>query len=162
MAEVAASPVSTATKTAGPARVRSAATAGVIATFVSLTAGYWIPAVGLIRLDFASLNGNLLVPDTTAVSFAWTVGLVHTCALGAILAVVYSAWVRQRLPGSAWLRGAIWGAVVGVVSGLTIFPLLYGAGAFGLAWDPAAPIALAIWHLVWGLTLGGLEQLRLF
>lgn len=142
--------------------MRRAAIGGLVATFVALTVGFWLPGLGLPRLDYPLLNGNLLVPESTSVSFGWLLGLAHTLGLGALLAVVYSVWVRDRLPGAAWLRGLIWGALVVAVGGLTVFPLLYGAGVFARNWHPTAGITLVIWHLSWGLALGVLEQRRLF
>jgi len=142
--------------------LRRAGFAGLVATFVATTLGYWLPGLGLLRLDFPILNGNLIVPDTTAVSFAWLVGAAQTAGLGALLAGIYAGWLRDRLPGRPWLRGTIWGALLGVVSGLTVFPLLYGAGVFGLAWDPVAPVSLAVWYGSWGAALGAQEHLDRF
>lgn len=128
--------------------------AGLLATFVAASTGYWMPALGLPRLDFASLNGNLIAPESSGASFAWSVGLLETFALGVLASLVYGRYLRHRLPGSGPVRGLIWGAVVCAVVGLTAFPLLFGAGVFGLRWDGATPIALVLWHVVWGLSLG--------
>lgn len=127
---------------------------GTVATFVALTIGYWLPGIGLPRLDFPLLNGNLLVPDTTAVSFAWTVGLAQTLGIGVLLGLMYGEWARERLPGGPATKGAIWGLVVGCVAGFTVFPLLYGGGLFGSRWDTGTPMALVAWFLAWGATLG--------
>lgn len=142
--------------TAAPIRVpaRRWIEAGSLATFAAVSAGYWMPALGLPRLDFASLNGNLIAPESSGASFAWSIGLLDTFALGILAAMVYGRYLRHRLPGSGPVRGLIWAAVVCAVVGLTAFPLLFGAGVFGLRWDGAMPIALVLWHGVWGLSLG--------
>jgi hypothetical protein len=113
-----------------------------------------MPALGLPRLDFASLNGNLIAPESSGASFAWLIGLADTFALGVVAAMVYGRFLRRLLPGTGPVRGAIWGLVLCAVVGLTAFPLLFGAGVFGLRWDATTPIALVIWHVAWGLTLG--------
>jgi len=130
------------------------ARAGAVATFVALSVGYWLPAIGLPRLDFPALNGNLLVPESSGAAFAWTIGLLDTFALGMLAAVVYARWLRSRLPGHGVTRATIWSLVLMVISGLAAFPLLFGAGAFGVAWGAMTPIALVLWHLAWGVTLG--------
>jgi len=133
---------------------RTWALAGALATFAACSVGYWLPALALPRLDFAGMNGNLIVPEQSGVSFAWTVGLLDTFALGMIAAIVYGNFVRRHLPGSGPVRGLIWGLTLCSITGLTAFPLLFGGGVFGLRWDPATPIALILCHVVWGVTLG--------
>lgn len=128
--------------------------AGLLATFAATSAGYWMPALALPRLDFASLNGNLIAPESSGASFAWSVGLLDTFALGIVAALVYGRYLRPRLPGSGPIRGLIWGLVLCAVAGLTAFPLLFGGGVFGLRWDGAMPIALVAWYAIWGLALG--------
>ncbi len=125
----------------------SAASAGLVATFVALTVGYWLPGIGLLRLDFPALNGNLIVPASTASAGVWLIGAGQTFGIGTLLAVVYARWIRSRLPGRGPTRGLVWGALVGVVAGLTVFPLVYGGGVFGIAWEAQAPLAMALWFL---------------
>jgi hypothetical protein len=129
-----------------------------VATFVAMSVGYWLPGLGLPRLDFAQMNGNLLVPEQSTASFAWTVGLVDIFLLGMLAAVVYGRYLRSRLPGTGPVRGLIWGLVLCTVTGLTAFPLLFGGGVFGVRWDPGAPIALVLWHVAWGVTLGIVDE----
>jgi hypothetical protein len=139
--------------------IRALALAGLAATWVALTVGYWLPGVGLPRIDVALWNGNLLAPDTTDVGFAWILGALQTLGLGTLLGIVYGRVMRHRLPGGAAIRGAIWGSVVGIAAGMVIMPLLYGAGLFGVYWDPLMPFSLVVWHLTWGVTVGITERL---
>ena len=132
--------------------------AGLVATFAAVSAGYWMPALGLPRLDFASLNGNLVAPESSGAAFAWSVGLLDTFALGALGALLYGRFLRSRLPGSGPVRASLWALVLCAIVGLTAFPLLFGAGVFGIRWDPATPIALVSWHLVWGVALGIIDD----
>ena len=135
--------------------IRDAVRSGMVATFTATTAGYWLPGIGLPRLDFATLNGNLIVPESASASFSWSIGLLHMFGLGMLLAFLFSVYVERHLPGPGWIRGILWGLVLGIVASLTVLPLLlYGAGPLGLDWDRAMPLALAIWYLTWGGTLG--------
>ncbi|NKB89944.1 MAG: hypothetical protein GKS06_17155 [Acidobacteria bacterium] len=139
--------------------VRALALAGLSATWIALTLGYWMPAIGLPRMDLALWNGNLLVPATSTVGFAWTIGALQTLGLGTLLGIAYGRVMRDQLPGASALRGAIWGVVIGVVVGMVLMPLLYGAGLFGVRWDPLMPISIGIWHLTWGTAVGVIERL---
>lgn len=141
-----------------PGSIGKAALAGAVATFVAVTAGYWLPGIGLLRIDFPTLNGNVIMPVSTASAAAWMIGAAQTFGIGALLGVIYLCWIRDRLPGEGPTRGLVWGALVGVVAGLTVLPLVYGGGVFGLAWAPQAPVALAAWFIVWGAALGITED----
>ena len=134
--------------------VKSAVWSGLLATFVAFAAGYWFPAIGLPALDLATLNGALMVSQEASVSFAWSVGALQLYAGGVVMALLYAFWVQMNLPGPGWLRGMIWGGVLAVVVGLTVFPLLYGGGLFGIDWDGRTAVAVIAWHLIWGGVLG--------
>lgn len=140
------------------ARTRVDLRAGVAATLAGLTTAYWAPMLALPRIDLALRAGNLLVPEATPVSFAWTVGLGHTLVMGGFLAAIYQRWLVERLPGGPATRGALWGLVAATFAGLTVFPLLFGGGAFGIRWDQATPVTLMACGLVWGTTLGLFER----
>jgi hypothetical protein len=142
-----------------PRPVRTLALAGLVATWVALTVGYWLPAIGLPRMDIALLNGNLLVPESSSVGLAWTVGAIQTLGLGVLLGIAYGRVMRHRLPGPPAMRGAIWGCVIGIGVGMVLMPLLYGAGIFGVRWAPTMPLAIALWHLAWGTAVGITERL---
>ena len=134
--------------------LRAAIGSGVLATFVATIAGYWFPAVGLSRLDLATLNGDLLVPSGGSVGLVWTVGTLQLFGGGVVMAILYAFWVQMHLPGPGWLRGLLWGGVLAVVVGLTVVPLLYEGGPFGSGWDGRTVVAIIAWHLLWGCILG--------
>lgn len=137
-----------------PPRLRAALGSSLLATFVALVAGYWLPALRLPLVDLASWNGQLLVPSDASASFLWTVGTLELFGGGAVMALLYAYYVEIHLPGSGWTRGAIWGVVLSLGVGLTLVPLLYGGGIFGNEWDGRMPLALIVWHLLWGIVLG--------
>ena len=137
-----------------PGEVRAAVWGGLLATFVATVAGYWFPAIGLPSLDFASLNGNLLVPTDASIDLIWTMGLLQLFGGGVVVSLLYGLYVQRHLPGPGWLRGMIWGGVLCLVVGLTVLPLLHGAGIFGSAWDGRTALSLIAWYLLWGCVLG--------
>ena len=135
-------------------RARRAWYSGVLATFCALTAGYAMPGLGLPRIDLAILTGNLLVPESASATFSWAVGILHALGFGGVLGLAYESGVQRFLPGRGWLRGAIWGVVFGAVTGLTVVPILFGGGLYGLDWDTAMPVSWIGFHLLWGIALG--------
>ena len=134
--------------------LRAAIWSGVLATFVATVAGYWFESIGLPRLDFATWNGALLVPSDASITFAWSVGALQLFGGGVVMAIIYGFYVQMYLPGPGWVRGMIWGAVLAVLVGLTVVPLLYGGGPFGSDWDGRTVVAIIAWHLLWGNVLG--------
>lgn len=125
-----------------------------MATFVAAVAGYWFESIGLPRLDFAVWNGSLLAPSDASITFVWSVGMLQLFAGGIVMAIVYGYYVQMYLPGPGWMRGMMWGAVLAVLVGLTVVPLLYGGGPFGSDWDSRTVVAIIAWHLLWGIVLG--------
>lgn len=134
--------------------VRSAVWSGVLSTFVATAAGYWFPAVGLPALDLPALNGALVVPEQSSATFAWSIGALQLFGGGIVMALLYAFWVQMNLPGPGWMRGMIWGGVLALVVGMTVFPLLYEGGFFGIDWDGRTAVAVIAWHLLWGGVLG--------
>lgn len=85
-------------------------------------------------------------------------GLVLHAGFGVILALLYAA-VRERLPGPAWLRGALWANLENAV----LWPLTPVIDRYHPAvQDGSMPrlatwtaLAQAVWrHLVFGVVLG--------
>ena len=134
--------------------LKAAIWSGILATFVATVTGYWFEVIGLPRLDFATWNGALLVPNDASITFMWSVGVLQLFGGGVVMAILYGFYVQMYLPGPGWVRGMIWGAVLAVLVGLTVVPLLYGGGPFGSDWDGRTVVAIIVWHLLWGNVLG--------
>ena len=134
--------------------LKAAIWSGILATFVATVTGYWFDVICLPRLDFATWNGALLVPNDASITFMWSVGVLQLFGGGVVMAILYGFYVQMYLPGPGWVRGMIWGAVLAVLVGLTVVPLLYGGGPFGSDWDGRTVVAIIVWHLLWGNVLG--------
>lgn len=135
-------------------RLRAALGSSLLATFVALVAGYWLPAFQLPLVDLASWSGQLLVPSDASAAFLWTVGSLQLFGGGAVMALLYAYYVEMHLPGPGWMRGAIWGVVLSLAVGMAVVPLLHGGGIFGSGWDGRMPVSLIVWHVLWGIVLG--------
>ncbi|MGI9302834.1 MAG: DUF6789 family protein [Gammaproteobacteria bacterium] len=82
----------------------------------------------------------------------WIVGMVIHFALGTVaFSFAYAFVVCRFLPGSAALRGVMWGVILWLVAMLIMGPMM-GKGLF-MGATPAAIASLA-GHIAYGLTLG--------
>src|SRR5260370_41053859 len=66
-------------------RVAAAILAGIVATHMATIIGFWLPAVGLPKLDWPSVNGGVFTPYGSAIQqfvsgsvFHYTDGVVFT------------------------------------------------------------------------------------
>ncbi len=79
------------------------------------------------------------------------VGWIAHFMIGVVLAIIYAAVAASRLPGSPWLRGALFAIAPWLVAQVMLMPMM-GAGLFG----GSALVALGslMGHLVYGGSLG--------
>jgi hypothetical protein len=63
------------------------------------------------------------------------------------------------LPGrSYWVKGAAFGVIAGLLTMLLVMPLA-GAGYFGMKLTLLDPIVSLVYHIIYGVTLGGVYSL---
>lgn len=127
---------------------------GFIATFIATIYGYWEVAFGLPRLDFATLLGYDLAPAEASREFAFALGMTQHFIDGLLFALVFFRLGQKILPGGAWLKGLLFGLLLWVASGLVASPV-HRAGLFWSQWRLPAVFAVFLWHVIWGLALGG-------
>lgn len=61
-------------------------------------------------------------------------------AIGLVMAVVYAAFFEPRLPGSAWVKGALYALLAWLLNAFVLLPLI-GDGVAGVRQTTAAGIA---------------------
>lgn len=123
--------------------IRAGIGAGVVALITGAvlgTYGGWAPVFSLAATDFGF----------------WVVAL----ALSTVLAFVYSYWFDAFLPGSAIVRGAIFGVLVWI-----LMLILGGVSDFfkeATYPDPAGAVVFLtlVLHGIWGAVLGTLLRAR--
>ncbi len=147
--------------------VGGALLAGLLATHVTTMIGYYLVGIGLPGLPWADFNGVFLSTPSekfgTGMSF-FSGFTLHTVD-GLMFALLYAAMIRSRIPianttmgGIA--KGIIWGLVLGLISIGFLIPYVYvrksGYGLFSFysadAWK--LPVAVLLWHTIWGGLLG--------
>ena len=90
-----------------------------------------------------------------AASLAWMVGMVIHLTMGILIyPLVYGILLRRYLPGSALVRGLIWGSILWMMMEVAVMPML-GAGVFGINGPGMmGAVAALMAHLVYGGLLG--------
>lgn len=143
-------------------RVGAAILAGVLATHITSLIGYWLPSIGLPRLDWNTTNGAILVPKSSAMTQFVVGGVYHTMT-GIFFALVFALLIHPLLPGAGTarnniIRGLAFGTLLAFVSTLWMIPQVYfpsahaGFMSFNLGWKLV--LAVFVWHWVYGLHLG--------
>ncbi|HZL49720.1 MAG TPA: DUF6789 family protein [Terracidiphilus sp.] len=105
------------------------------------------PMMGVHMDITASLAGMVHAP--------WMVGMVVHLMMGILIfPLVYGILLRRYLPGSALVRGLIWGSILWMMMEVVVMPML-GAGVFGI-YGPGmmGAVAALMAHLVYGGLLG--------
>lgn len=125
-------------------RIVVAGTAGTAAmTMLMLVA----PLMGLPKMAIGEMLGGFLGIGTTA-------GWVMHFLIGLTLAAIYAGVFASRLPGSAVMRGAVYGIGVFVLAQLVAGPMM-GGGVFS-GGNVLMIAGSLMGHLVYGGLVGGL------
>lgn len=143
---------------------------GVIATQIATTIGYFLPALGLPSLPWPLFNGVLSATASkygTAGSFF--VGEFVHFLNGVVFVFLFAILMYNRLPFGRRRAAALWKAmafsvILTLISAGILVPLVYephqGYGFlsfFGpLGWK--LPLAILVWHLVYGVHIAALHD----
>lgn len=143
---------------------------GFLGTLAFTILMYAAPTMGLPPMDLPTLLGTMF---TTNMSLAFALGLVMHFLIGSvILALVYSLFVADVLPGPSWLRGVTYGVAVWLVAMAVVMPMIGAVhplvasgmmpapGFFVSSMGPMAAIGSLIGHLAYGAILGAVRGVR--
>jgi len=136
---------------------------GAVATQIATTVGYFLPAVGLPSLPWPLFNGVLSATGSkygTAGSFF--VGEFVHFLNGVVFVFLFAILMYKRLPFGRRRAAALWKAmtfavILTLISAGILVPLVYEAhqgygflSFYGpLGWK--LPLAILVWHLVYGV-----------
>jgi hypothetical protein len=158
-------------------KLRVAIIGGLVATHVTTNLGMWYHGVfGLPDLNFNYLNG-LLIFGNSAQAATGMQDPVMLTAFGAFahysqglsFSLLYAFAIYPMIPIASTLygnivKGVIWGVALATLSSvwwINLFPNLFGPGkSAGVFFANAGPdmwkwlIAVYLWHIVYGFTLG--------
>jgi hypothetical protein len=135
--------------------------AGFAALHIANMIGYWMPGIGLPKLDFAYFNGAILMPNAAATP-QWFEGQLFHAFNGIVFALGYALVIFPRLGKTLTTarnvgRGVAMGMVLATMSCLWWIPTQHpelnpGFMSHNLGWELV--LAVYVWHLAWSLALG--------
>ncbi len=131
---------------------KRAAAAGLIAT-ASMTSLLLVePSIGLPKIAIGvALSGAISAFSShAAIGAAW--GWVLDVIVGVVFALIYAGYLVDRLPGSAFVRGLLFGCMVFVLAQLVFAPMT-GTGVFSHG-DIELLLGGLLGHLVFGGVVG--------
>jgi hypothetical protein len=152
--------------------LQGAALAGFIATQITTIWGYYARGIGLPALPWPNYNGGLFAPRSFAADFSdygnagqFFVGQSIHMVNGVVFAILFVLTLRAKIPTfgpkmKSLQKGLIFGVVLAIISMGFLVPYVYvpksGYGFFSFSTPDHAklPLAILIWHLVYGGILG--------
>lgn len=128
--------------------------AGISGTIAMTLLMIMAPLMGLPEMNIGKMLSSFMgIPE----ALGWAAHFM----IGSTLALIYVYGFAQRLPGSSWLQGALYGLIPWLASQIMVNPMM-GAGIF--ASNTPAPVATVMGslmgHLVYGAVVGGVYGLR--
>ncbi len=128
--------------------------AGLVGTAAMTVMMLMAPLMGMPEMNIGRmLAGFMGIP----VVIGWAAHFM----IGTVLAVIYAAVFAARLPGSALMKGMLFGLIPWFMAQVVVNPMM-GAGVFAV--NTPAPVAMVmgslIGHLVYGAVLGGVYGRR--
>jgi len=143
---------------------------GVIATQIATTVGYFLPAVGLPSLPWPLYNGVLSATTSTYGSAgSFFVGEFVHFLNGVVFVFLFAILMYDRLPFGRRRSAALWKAmtfsvILTLISAGILVPLVYephkGYGFLSFfgpdGWK--LPLAILVWHLVYGVHIAALHD----
>jgi hypothetical protein len=143
-------------------RLAAAFLAALIATHLATVIGFWLPSVGLPRLDWPSTNGMVYLPHASSGVQFLTGGIFHYTD-GLVFALLFAVLLHPAMPWRSTtlgnvLKGLTLGMILSVISCLWMMPRVYfphaHAGFFSVNLGWKVILAVFVWHFVYGLHLG--------
>lgn len=144
--------------------VASAILAGLVATHLATVIGYWLPGIGLPKLDWNTVNGAVFTPNQSPLVQFVSGGFFHY-ADGIVLSVVFALLMHPRLPGrniprNNLFKGLAFGTLLTVIALVFMVPRVYlphvDVGFFSVHLGWKFLLAVLLWHVVYGIHLGAL------
>ncbi len=133
--------------------------AGLIATYGLVVMALWAFRLGLPRLDFSRAMAELTYGESFEGQAPYWAGQAVIYLNGIFFALIYATVVAQYLPGPDLVKGAIWGGVLFLISGVFFVPLFMREGFFLSHIHKNAWITSAMVHGVWGMIVGWLSPI---
>ncbi len=129
--------------------------AGLIATYVMTMTGFWQSGLGLAALDVGAMITASMTAAHPDAPYTLVAGNLVHFANGIILALVWVAFLQERVPGNWIVQGLVYAFIATLGAWMVVAPLAFGVGLFFT--NTPAPgqsmLATAAVHVAYGLSL---------
>lgn len=124
---------------------------GFAGTLVMTAMMYMVAPMMGVHMDIAAMLGSVL-------GGSWAAGLVMHLVNGTVVfPVIFARLLQQRLPGSAAVRGILFGLGLWLVAQVMVMPMM-GAGVFSAnAGGLMAAMGSLVGHVLYGGVLGAVS-----
>lgn len=121
---------------------------GAVATAAMTAMMYFVAPMMGLNMDIAAMLGSML-------GGSWAAGMMMHVLIGTVIfPAIYVYALYARLPGSAAIKGTIWGVALWLVAQLVVMPMM-GAGVFSSAMGGMmAVMGSLVGHILYGSLLG--------
>ena len=124
--------------------LKRAVFAGLLGTTAMTGLMLAAPMMGMPRMNIGEMLGSMMGGVTA-------LGWMAHFMIGTALAIAYAAFFATRLPGSAVVRGMLFGIAPWLLAQVVVMPMM-GAGFF--SGSLVAAIGSLMGHLVYGAVVG--------
>lgn len=121
---------------------------GFVGTAAMTAMMYFVAPMMGLHMDIAAMLGSML-------GGSWAAGLMMHFLNGTVIfPAIYVYALYARIPGSAVIKGTVWGVVLWLVAQLVVMPMM-GAGVFSSAMGGMmAAAGSLVGHVLYGSLLG--------
>ena len=124
--------------------------AGLLGTLAMTMVMLMAPAMGMPPMPIGRMLADFMgIPEA--------LGWIAHFMIGTVLAVIYASVFAPRLPGSGFVRGALYGILPWLLSQVMVNPMM-GAGLF--ASNTPAPMMMVVGslmgHMIYGAVIGAI------
>ena len=129
--------------------------AGLIANYVMTMTGFWQSGLGLAAIDVGAMIAGSMTAAHPDAPYTLVVGNLAHFANGVMLALIWVAFLQERVPGNWIVHGLVYGLITMLAAWVIVAPLAFGVGLFFT--NTPAPgrmmLATLVVHVAYGLSL---------
>ena len=104
--------------------------AGLIAKYVMTMTGFWQSGLGLAAIDIGAMNTGSMTAAHPDAPYTLLAGNLAHFANGVILALIWVAFLQERVPGNWIVQGLVYALITQLAAWVIVAPLAFGAGLF--------------------------------
>ena len=129
--------------------------AGLIANYVMTMTGFWQSGLGLAAIDTAAMIAGSMTAAHPDEPYTLVAGNLAHFANGVILALIWVAFLQQRIPGNWVVQGLVYALLTQLGAWVVVAPLAFGVGFFFTKTPTPGWLMLStlVVHFAYGLSL---------